>query len=146
MEPAPDLVNYCTMFLFTEVNKSHCIIPSTGKPSSTSYFRTGSSTSRRDNSSLTTASSQETTGSSNTAHTTRQSSEPTTVAVVTSGPPCFDLLDNPVVLPGTCDFENGTCGIHVVGNDSDTSISWNRTNQQHEGSLILGDHTFLEGR
>lgn len=59
-----------------------------------------------------------------------------------------ESIPNPTKLPGSCDFEEDTCGIEIVQNDSDAQVTWFRTNRRHgkvPSQSILGDHTFLDG-
>lgn len=51
-----------------------------------------------------------------------------------------------VILPGTCDFETGTCGIKIFSDNTDARVTWRRTNQidglkKDKQTAILHDHT-----
>ncbi|XP_052283165.1 MAM and LDL-receptor class A domain-containing protein 1-like isoform X2 [Dreissena polymorpha] len=78
----------------------------------------------------------------------------TTVTVQTSArtttvpPSCTDKFKDAVTLPGSCDYENGTCGMTVTPNTTAPNVRWLRTSGSHgsakdKNNYILGDHTLV---
>ena len=129
-----------SVFVFPDFNQSYCLMKQTTHEPTTT---TTSSSTQSNTTSKTTPSP--TTDIKTTVKTTKE-----TTFTTTSVPSfCQSNMTNPVLLPGSCNFEVDTCGIQIIRNDTDTAVAWLRTNQRH-GKVppdnIPGDHTYSEGK
>lgn len=111
-----------------DVNKTHCKVSTTTTSTTTTTTTLPTTTTAEKMNKTHKASS----------HTTVSSTNPLSST-------CMKIVGKTEVLAGSCDFENGICGIKIIANDSNKLVTWERTNTmdgtRYRTDSIFGDHT-----